>query len=115
MRPISVSCAALRLAEQLAGAADLEVVRREHEAGAQLFQRLDGFEALRRHRALSALRGGVEQIGVGAVVRAADAAAQLVQLREAQRSARSIMMVLAVGTSMPLSMMVVHTSRLKRR
>jgi hypothetical protein len=48
------------------------------------------------------------------VVRAADPPSQLVQLREAERSARSITIVLAVGMSMPLSMMVVHMSTLLR-
>ena len=42
--------AALALAEQLAGAADLEVVRREHEARAEVLERLDGLEALRPRR-----------------------------------------------------------------
>ena len=83
MRPDLGQLAALRFAQQLAGAADLQVMRGEHEAGAQFLERFDGLEAL----------GGIggqrlarrcEQIGVGAVMRAADAAAQLVQLREAE-------------------------------
>src|SRR5690348_18035026 len=41
--------AALAFAEQLAGAADLEVVRGEHEARAQLFHRLDGFQRSEEH------------------------------------------------------------------
>ena len=41
-----VDLAALLLAEQLARAADLEVVRREHEAGAQVLERLDRLEPL---------------------------------------------------------------------
>ena len=58
-------------------------MRREHEARAELLERLDGLEALHgvERQRLARRR---QQIGVGAVVRAADAAAQLVQLREAQ-------------------------------
>ena len=53
--------AALPFAEQLAGAANLEVVRRQREARAELLERLDGLEALRRRRASSALRGGASR------------------------------------------------------
>ncbi len=74
--------ATLLLAEQLAGAADLQVVRGQHETRAQLFHRLDRFEPLGRIPR-ERLAGGSDQISVGAVVRAADAPAQLVQLRQA--------------------------------
>ena len=73
--------AALLLAEQLAGAADLQIVRGEHEAGAEILHRLDGLQALGRVAGQGLARRG-DQIGVGAVVRAADAPAQLVQLRK---------------------------------
>ena len=73
--------AALLLAEQLAGAADLQVVRGEHEARAELLHRLDRLEAL-GGIARQRLARRRDQVGVGAVVRAADAAAQLVQLRQ---------------------------------
>ena len=53
--------AALLLAEQLAGAADLQVVRGQHEAGAEFLQRLDGLEALAPRPAVSALRGGTSR------------------------------------------------------
>ena len=75
--------AGLFFAEQLAGAADFEIVRREREAGAELFERRECFEALFgiggddapiRH----------DEIRVRAVMRAPDASAQLMQLREAE-------------------------------
>ncbi len=52
--------AALAFAEQFAGAADLQVVGRQDEAGPQVLGTGDGFQALlgvRRH----ALRGGVSR------------------------------------------------------
>ena len=73
---------ALLLAEQLAGAADLEIVSRQHEAGTELFHRFDGLETL-RGIARQRLPGRRDEVGIGAVVRAADAAAQLMQLRQA--------------------------------
>ena len=74
---------ALFLAEELAGAADLEVLRREREPGPEVFERLNRLEALtcvlgercRRWR---------DQVRPGAVVRTTDATAKLVQLREAK-------------------------------
>ena len=80
-RPISVSWPLCCSPEQLAGAADLQIVRGEHEAGAELLHRFDGLEALGGIAREGLARRG-DQVGVGAVVRAADAAAQLVQLRE---------------------------------
>src|SRR6185312_14542138 len=73
--------AALLLAEQLARAADLEVVGREHETGAELFHGLDGLEPLGRI-ARKGLARRRDEIGVGAVVRAADAPAQLMELSQ---------------------------------
>ena len=73
----------LLIAEQIAGAANVEVVAGELEAGAEaveLGQHLQallrglGDRAVRRHR----------QIGVGACLGPADAAAQLVELRKAE-------------------------------
>ena len=75
--------AALVLAQHLAGAADLEVVHREVEARAELLHLLDRLEPLRRLLG-QALDVGHQQVGIGLVVRAADAAAQLVQLRQAE-------------------------------
>ena len=75
--------AALVLAEHLAGAADLEVVHREVEARAELLHLLDRLQPLRGLLG-QALDVGHQQVGVGLVVRAADAAAQLVQLRQAE-------------------------------
>jgi hypothetical protein len=75
--------AALRFAEHLAGAADLQVVHGEEEAGTEFLHGLDRLEpALRLGARLGAAVG--EQVGVGLVVRAADAAAQLVQLGQAE-------------------------------
>ena len=84
MKPTSCISPDLRFAQHLAGAADLEVVHREVEAGAELLHHLDRFEALLRLRRDVAFLGRRQQVGVGLVVRAADAAAQLVQLREAE-------------------------------
>ena len=74
--------AALLLAEELAGAADLEVVGREHEAGAKLLHRLDGLEPLGRIARERFARWG-DEVRVSAMVRAADPAAQLMELRQA--------------------------------
>ena len=73
----------LLVAEQIAGAADVEVVARQLKPGAQSVQGLHDFEpALRGRRQLLLLRQG--QIGVGAHLAAPDAAAQLVELRQAE-------------------------------
>ena len=81
--------AGLRFAEHFAGAADLEVVHGEEEARAEFLHRLDGLQPLlrlgaERFEGVGAFAARREQVGVGLVVRAADAAAQLVQLREAE-------------------------------
>ena len=78
---------ALVLAEQFAGAADFQVVRGEGEAGAEFVHRGDRFQALARIAGDAALVGH-DEVGVGAMVRAADAAAQLVQLRQAEACRR---------------------------
>src|SRR5690606_10511604 len=70
--------AALPLAEELAGAADLEIVRREREADAERLERFDRLEPFRRLRRQRALRRR-DQIGVGLMVRTADAAAELME------------------------------------
>ncbi len=75
--------ARLRFAQHFARAADLQVVHRQVEARAELLHHLDRFEALLRLLSQGFL-GRNQQIGVRLVVRAADAAAQLVQLREAE-------------------------------
>ena len=104
--------ARLLVAEHLAGAADLEVVHREVEAGAQVFHhlyRLEAFLRLRRQRVL----GRRQQVRVCLMVRASDAARGAgAAAPSPNRSARSMMIVLAVGTSMPVSMIVEQTSRL---
>ena len=75
--------AALFIAQQLAGAANLQIVGGQRESGAELLERLQRLEPLDRigrHR----LARRRDQVGVGAVVRAADAAAQLMDLRQAE-------------------------------
>src|SRR5439155_23843686 len=73
--------ARLLLAQYLARAADFEVVHGEIEAGAQLFHELDRLQPFLRLRGERFL-GRRQQIRVRLMVRAADAAAQLMQLRE---------------------------------
>ena len=71
----------LLVAQQIAGAADIEIVARQLEAGAQRVQGLHDFEpALRRRGELLFLRQG--QIGVATDLAAPDASAQLVELRQ---------------------------------
>jgi hypothetical protein len=55
---------------------------------------------------------GHHQVGIGLVVAAAHAAAQLVQLRQAELVGAAHDDGVGVGTSMPVSMMVEHSSRL---
>ena len=74
---------ALLLAEQLAGAADLHVVAGQGEAGAKVLggtDRLEALDGVAGHR----LGWRRQQVGVGLVVAAPDAAAQLVELGEAE-------------------------------
>ena len=75
--------AALRFAEHFARAADLQVVHREVEAGAELFHHLYRLESFFRAGRQRLVAWG-EQIGIGLMMRAADAAAQLMQLRQAE-------------------------------
>ena len=75
--------ARLFVAQQIAGAADIEIVARKREAGAQRVEGLHHFEpALRGLGQHLARRQG--QIGIGAQLAAADAAAQLIELRQAE-------------------------------
>ncbi len=75
--------ARLLLAQHFAGAANLQVVHGQIEARAQFFHLLNGFEPLAGLLGQT-LHIGHQQIGVGLVMRAPDAAAQLVQLRQAE-------------------------------
>jgi hypothetical protein len=75
--------AGLLVAEQVPGAAQLEVAHRDLEARAELGEVRERREPLRRPRR-SARRGVVEQVGVGALAAATDAAADLVELRQAE-------------------------------
>src|SRR3546814_14379780 len=74
---------ALVLAEQFAGAADFQVVVGQGEAGAELVHRGDRVQPLARVRTDQTLVRD-HQVGVSAMVRAPDAPAQLVQLRQAE-------------------------------
>ncbi len=78
-----VDLARLLVAEHFAGAADLEVVHRKIEAGAQFLHLLDRFQPALRLLG-QRLRIVDQQVRIGLVMRAADAAAQLVELREAE-------------------------------
>ena len=74
----------MRGAEDVAGAADLEVAHGDFEAGAEFGVLLDGLDAL-----AGVAGGGHElarehEVGVGLVVGAADAAAELVEIGEAE-------------------------------
>ena len=75
--------AGLLFAEQIAGAADVEVVRGELEAGAEVLQRLQHLQPPLRLRRDLALRRQREQ-RIGAQFRAPHAAAQLIELRQAE-------------------------------
>ena len=75
--------AGLFLAEQIAGAADIEIVRGQLEPGAERFQRLQHLQppfGLRRDLLLRRQR---EQ-RIGAQLRTPDPAAQLIELRQAE-------------------------------
>ena len=75
--------AGLRFAQHFAGAADFQVMHGEIKARAQFFHHLDGFQAFLGRRGERILAHG-QQIGIGLMVRAADATTQLVQLRQAE-------------------------------
>ena len=73
----------LFVAEQIAGAANVEIVAGELEARAKRVERLQHFEPLLRLRRDRLVDRRGEQ-GVGAGFRASDAAAQLIKLRKAE-------------------------------
>src|SRR5690606_10554156 len=75
--------AALLAAEDVAGAAQLHVERGDLEAGAQVAEALEGLDAGARVVGELARRRG-EEVAVRALLAAADAAPQLVELREAE-------------------------------
>ena len=74
--------AALLAAQQVAGAAHLEVEGGDAEARAEVRELADGGEPLLRDLGEDGVRGH-EEVGVGAAVGAADPAAELVELGEA--------------------------------
>ena len=71
--------AGLLVAEEVAGAADVEIVARQLEPGAERIQCLHDFQAAQRGRR-QLLFLGQRQIAIGAHLAAADAAAQLIEL-----------------------------------
>ena len=74
---------ALFVAKDFARAADFEVLARQQEARAEAVQGGEGFEAPLRVFAEGVPVGG-DEVGIRLVVAAADSAAQLVQLRQAE-------------------------------
>ena len=75
--------AGLLLAEQIAGAADVEVVAGELEAGAERVERLQHLQAPLGGVGQRAVGGHGEE-RIGAQLGAADAAAELIELRQAE-------------------------------
>ena len=75
--------AGLFVAEQIAGAADVEIMRRELEAGAERIERLQHLQPLLRLRRDRAVGGRREQ-RIGARLAAPDAPAQLIELRQSK-------------------------------
>ena len=78
----------LLAAEQVAGAADLEVLHRDRHAAAEVGVLRDRGEPLVRGLGERLVRR-VEEVGVGPLAAAADPAAQLVQLGQAERRRRA--------------------------
>ncbi|MEZ4808218.1 MAG: hypothetical protein R2815_12215 [Flavobacteriales bacterium] len=75
--------AALFRAEQVARATDVEVLHGDVDAAAEVAELLDGLQALAREVGQQ-VRAGREQVAVGLPVAAPHAAAQLVQVAEAE-------------------------------
>ena len=82
-----VDLAALLAAEQVAGAANLEIERGDAEPAAEVAELLDRREPLLRDRREVVLRRN-QQVRVRRPIRAADAAAQLIQLRRGRSDRR---------------------------
>ncbi len=82
-KPIGRDLPGLPGAEQFAGPAQLQVVAGDAEAGAEFGQLLQDLEPLAGVPGQGPLAGD-QQIGVGALAGAADPAAQLVELGEAE-------------------------------
>ena len=85
--PSDLDVAALLAAEQVAGAADLEVERGDAEPAAQIAELLDRGEPLLGHRRQVVLRRN-QQVGVRGPIRPADAAAQLIAAATARSDRR---------------------------
>ena len=81
-KPDGLDVAALLAAEQIAGAANLEVEGRHPESAAKIAEFANGGEPLLRDRRQRRFRRN-QQIRIRRTIRTADAAAQLIQLRQA--------------------------------
>src|SRR4029079_6447588 len=73
----------LLVAQQIAGAANVEIVRGQREPGAKRVERLQNLQALVVAFG-QLLPGRRRDVGIGARLRAADAAAQLIKLSQAE-------------------------------
>ena len=99
----------LFVAQQVAGAAQFEILHGDVEAASERRVLRDGGEAVVRllgHR----LGRVVQEVGVRAFAATADAPAQLVQLGEAEPVGVVYDQRVRVEMSSPVSMIVVHTS-----
>ena len=81
--PTAADVAALLAAQQVAGAADLQVARRDAEAGAEVRELAQGGQALPRLLGEDAVLGH-QEVAVGELVAPPHPAAELVELREAE-------------------------------
>ena len=80
-KPDGFDVAALLAAEEVAGAANLEVERRDAEPAAEIAELADGREPLLRDRRQRVFRRH-QQVRVRAAIGASDAPAQLIELRQ---------------------------------
>ena len=87
-KPTDFDVAVLLAAQQIARAAQFQIERGDLEAGAQVAEFLQRRQAFARDLAQFRVRRD-QQIGIGAAVRPAHAAAQLVQLARARSARRS--------------------------
>ena len=93
-------------AKELAGAAQLQILFRDLKA---VLGALHSLEPLARIRQLGSGVGVADKDAKRLLAAAPHAAAQLVQLRQAKRSACSMIITVALGTSTPTSTTVVQT------
>jgi len=80
-QPNLLNLPALLIAQQFAGAADFQIMGRQHEARPQFARSLDRLQSLHRIRGYQTL-GRHDQIGVGPMMRAPYSSANLMELRQ---------------------------------